>query len=202
MKHSNLKLILVIALISCAAIKSTGQTTMPKELNESTIGDQIKYIEDHTRIYENYRAIREDMFRKMNRNFTDTLQAEKSRVKSLNNLTSGLKSQTDSLNVLLDQTRVALEKATATKNNIKVLGVELNKVTYNAIMWTVIGGLILILVIGFLIFKRNLFVLLRTDKDLKELKEEFATYRQTSRIAREKVEMDYFRELQKLKKEK
>jgi len=202
MKHSNLKLILVIALISCAAIKSTGQTTMPKELNESTIGDQIKYIEDHTRIYENYRAIREDMFRKMNRNFTDTLQAEKSRVKSLNNLTSGLKSQTDSLNVLLDQTRVALEKATATKNNIKVLGVELNKVTYNAIMWTVIGGLILILGIGFLIFKRNLFVLLRTDKDLKELKEEFATYRQTSRIAREKVEMDYFRELQKLKKEK
>ncbi|MBE0666138.1 MAG: hypothetical protein IH593_00545 [Bacteroidales bacterium] len=74
--------------------------------------------------------------------------------------------------------------------------------TYNAIMWTVIGGLAFILVIGFLIFRRNLVVLLRTDKDLTELKEEFSTYRQTSRIAREKVEMDYFRELQKLKKEK
>ncbi len=202
MKYLNLKLILVLALISLTAIKALGQTTMPKELDESTIREQIKYIEEHTRIYENYRAIREDMFRKVNRNFIDTLQLEKTRVTALNNLTSDLNRKTDSLNALLDQTRVNLEEATVTKNNIKVLGLELNKVTYNAIMWTVIGGLAFILVIGFLIFRRNLVVLLRTDKDLTELKEEFSTYRQTSRIAREKVEMDYFRELQKLKKEK
>lgn len=66
-------------------------------------------------------------------------------------------------------------------------------------MWILVGGLLLLGAIGFLIFKRNLVVLLRTEKDLKELKEEFATYKQTSRIAREKVEMDLFRANQKLK---
>ena len=202
MKTLSLKHMLVFALISFTVIKATGQTTMPNELTTSTIQEQIKYIEDHTRIYENYRAIREDMFRKINRNVIDTLMTEKARITGLQLLTSDLNHKADSLNTLLDTTRINLEQAITTKNNIRVLGVELNKVTYNAIMWTVIGLLIFILVIGFLIFRRNLVVLLRTSKDLKELKDEFAAYRQTSRIAREKVEMDYFRELQKLKKEK
>ena len=66
-------------------------------------------------------------------------------------------------------------------------------------MWTILGVALLLLAIGFLIFKRNLVVLLRTEKDLKELKEEFAAYKQSSRLAREKVEMDLFRANQKLK---
>ena len=56
-----------------------------------------------------------------------------------------------------------------------------------------------VLALGFLVFKRNLTVLLRTEKDLKELKDEFAAYKQTSRLAREKLEMDNFRAIQKLK---
>jgi hypothetical protein len=182
-----------------AAVEAFGQTSMPNELTTSPIREQMKYIEEHTRIYDNFRAIREDIFQKITRNYTDTLQAEKARVLALKNLTTDLNRQTDSLNVLLNNTRANLTEMTATKNSIKVLGIELKKGAYNTVMWTLIGALTLLLIIGFLIFKRNLVVLLRTDKDLKELKEEFATYRQTSRIAREKVEMDYFRELQKLK---
>jgi hypothetical protein len=66
-------------------------------------------------------------------------------------------------------------------------------------MWTIVGGLAFLLALGFLVFKRNLTVLLRTEKDLKELKDEFAAYKQTSRLAREKLEMDNFRAIQKLK---
>jgi len=100
---------------------------------------------------------------------------------------------------LLSSTRRQLDEVTDTKNKIRVLGLEINKTAYNTIMWILVGGLILLMAIGFLIFKRNLVVLLRTEKDLKELKDEFAAYRQSSRIAREKVEMDLFRANQKLK---
>ena len=113
--------------------------------------------------------------------------------------TADLNGRTDSLNVLLTTTRQQLDKITATKNKISVLGLEINKTAYNTIMWILVGGLILLMAVGFLIFKRNLVVLLRTEKDLKELKDEFAAYRQSSRIAREKVEMDLFRANQKLK---
>jgi hypothetical protein len=199
MNHWSFKRALILSVISFTGITAIGQTGMPNELTTGTIKEQINYIQEHTRIYENYRAIREDMFRKINGNFQDTLQAEKSRINELKQLTSDLNNKTDSLNALLDTTRINLEEVTTTKNKIRVLGVEMKKGTYNTIMWTVLGSLAFILVIGFLIFRRNLVVLLRTEKDLKELKDEFAAYRQSSRIAREKVEMDLFRANQKLK---
>jgi hypothetical protein len=172
---------------------------MPDELTTATIRGQIEYVEDHTRIYDNFRAIREDIYQKLNKNIIDSLTAEKTRVEQLKGSTADLNGRTDSLNVLLASTRQQLNEVTATKNKIRILGLEINKTAYNLIMWILVGGLILLMVIGFLIFKRNLVVLLRTEKDLKELKEEFAAYKQSSRLAREKVEMDLFRANQKLK---
>lgn len=199
MNRLSFKHVLAFSVISFTAINAIGQTSMPTELTSNPIQEQINYVEKHTRIYDNFRAIREDIYQKINRNFIDTLLAEKSRVTALKNLTSNLNSKTDSLNALLNTTRIRLEEATATKNNIKVLGLEIKKGAYNTIMWTIVGGLAFLLAIGFLIFKRNLTVLLRTEKDLKELKDEFAVYKQTSRLAREKLEMDNFRAIQKLK---
>lgn len=200
MNHSNFKQILVFFVLSFTIMTAVGQT-MPSELTSSPIQEQIKYLEDHTRIYENFRAIREDMFQKINRNFMDTLSLERNRIIGLKKLTADLNSKTDSLNALLNTTRVDLEEATASKSKISVLGMNLNKSVYNSIMWTIIAGLIVLLVLGFLVFKRNLNVLVRTEKDLQELKDEFEEYRQTSRLAREKVEMENYRMLQKLKGE-
>ena len=199
MKHMNSKHVLVFTVIFFTTVKAMGQTGMPAELTSSTILEQINYVEKHTRIYDNFRAIREDIYQKVNKNFIDTLLAERSRIEALENLTSGLNGRTDSLNALLGTTRASLDDVTATKNSIKVLGLEIRKGVYNTIMWTIVGALVFILILGFLVFKRNLVVLLRTEKDLKELKEEFAAYKQSSRLAREKLEMDNFRALQKLK---
>lgn len=199
MNRLSFKHVLVFSVVFFTVIKAIGQTAMPSELTSNTIQEQINYVEKHTRIYDNFRAIREDIYQKINRNFIDTLLAEKGRVTALKNLTSDLNSKTDSLHVLLNTTRINLEAATNTKNNIRVLGLEIKKGAYNTIMWTIVGGLAFLLALGFLVFKRNLTVLLRTEKDLKELKDEFAAYKQTSRLAREKLEMDNFRAIQKLK---
>ncbi len=199
MKRMNSKHVLVFTLGFFMVVRAMGQTGMPAELTSSTILEQINYVEKHTRIYDNFRAIREDIYQKVNRNFIDTLLSERSRIEALENLTSGLNGKTDSLNALLNTTRASLNDVTTTKNSIKFLGLEIRKGVYNTIMWTIVGALVFILIFGFLVFKRNLVVLLRTEKDLKELKEEFAAYKQSSRLAREKLEMDNFRALQKLK---
>jgi hypothetical protein len=199
MKNNRFLYVLLISVFALAAKNASGQTKMPEELTTGTIREQIEYVEDHTRIYENFRAIREDIYQKLNRNILDTVTSEKNKVAEFKNLTGALNGRTDSLNVLLASTRTQLDEVTATKNKIRVLGLEINKTAYNSIMWTLLGAILLLMVIGFLIFRRNLVVLLRTEKDLKELKEEFEAYRQSSRIAREKVEMDLFRANQKLK---
>lgn len=193
------KYIVLLTVLSFTVTMAVGQTRMPDELTTSTIREQINYVTEKTRIYEDFRAIREDMYRKITGNILDTLVAEKSKVMDLKNLTSALNEKNDSLSVLLASTRGSLEDVTSTKNKISILGLEINKGAYNTILWTIVGGLLLLLVVGFLIFKRNLVVLQTNEKDLKELKEEFAAYKQSSRIAREKVEMDLFRANQKLK---
>ena len=199
MNHLHFKCILVLASMFIAVIRTNGQATLPEELTKNTIREQIKYIEGHTRIYENYRAIREDIFQKINRNVLDTLAAGKNTIAGLKNLTSNLESTNDSLKVILETTRINLGEITATKNSIRVLGMEVNKVIYNTIMWTIVITLVVALALGFTLFKRNLFVTLRTGKELKELKDEFENYRQSARIAREKMSMDHFNEMQKLK---
>jgi len=198
MKNLNCKIIIVL-VVMLVGIKANGQTTMPAELTTGSIKEQINYIEQNTRIYENYRAIREDMFRKINRNFVDSLAAGKSRIAGLNNLTSRLSNSNDSLRTLLDTTRRSLEETTRTKNSITVFGMGINKATYNSFMWVIVAILVAVLVVGFLVFKRNLYVTMKSKKEFRELKEEFESYRQSARVAREKMSMDHFNEIKKLK---
>jgi len=199
MNQFRFKYLLTFAMILMAVFNATSQTAMPEELNSSSIDGQIKYLEEKTRIYENYRAIREDMFLKINRNIRDTLNAGRNRINELNNLTSALKATYDSLNLILENTTSNLNEMTATKNSISVLGMEINKAAYNTIMWTIICVLLAVLAIGFMVFKRNLFTTIRTGKELKDLREEFETYRQTTRVSREKMQMDHFNEIKRLK---
>jgi uncharacterized membrane-anchored protein YhcB (DUF1043 family) len=88
---------------------------------------------------------------------------------------------------------------TSTKNSIKVIGLEINKLTYNKIMWTILILLVAVLLLGFLVFKRNLSTIFNTKKEFKDLKVEFETYRKTTREAREKLTMDHFNEIKRLK---
>ncbi|MCX6256264.1 MAG: hypothetical protein NTV31_17580 [Bacteroidia bacterium] len=199
MNQSQIRGVLMIVILAMAVIKVNGQTTMPDELNKNSLKDQLNYIEQRTRIYENYRAIREDMFQKIKGNVSDTLSAAKSKIAGLSIMTFTLRQTIDTLNTTLETTKTRLEEITRTKNSIRVLGLEVDKLTYNSILWTIVSGLVVILALGFLIFKRNLSVTLNTKKELRELKDEFEAYRKTSREAREKMSMDHFNELKKLK---
>jgi len=190
---------LMIVMTLAATIRLSGQTPVPDELYKNTLNDQLKYLQDKTRIYENYRAIREDMFQVIKKNAIDSLSASKIKVAGLTSLRNRLNKTIDSLNVALDSTKIQLNEMTTSKNSIRLLGIEVNKITYNSIMWILVAGLIALLVMGFLAFKRNVLVTSNTRNELKDLKDEFEAYRKSSREAREKMSMEHFNELKKLR---
>jgi chaperonin cofactor prefoldin len=177
----------------------TGQAAMPDVLIKSNLKDQLNYLEEHTRIYDSYRAIREDMFQKLKVNISDTLNKTNSKIAGLNKTKSVLNLTIDTLRTNLESTKSRLEEMTRTKDSIRVIGIEVNKLAYNRVMWTIVAGLVAALLIGFLIFKRNLSTIFNTKTEFKELKDEFETYRKTSREAREKLTMDHFNEIRRLK---
>jgi hypothetical protein len=105
----------------------------------------------------------------------------------------------DSLTAGLTGTQTQLDEAVRTKNSIRIIGINVNKVTYNSLMWIIVAGLVALLAIGFLIFKRNMVVTLNTKKELADLRTEFEAYRQKSRLEREKMSIDHFNEIKRLK---
>jgi hypothetical protein len=199
MKQLQIRCILVLTVAVITVMNVTGQAAMPDVLIKSNLKDQLNYLEEHTRIYDSYRAIREDMFQKLKVNVHDTLFLIYGRISGLNKTKSALNMTIDTLRKSLETTKANLDEMTRTKNSIRVIGLEINKSTYNRSMWTILAVLVAALVLGFLIFKRNLSIIFNTKKEFQELKDEFEAYRKTSREAREKLTMDHFNEIKRLK---
>jgi hypothetical protein len=175
------------------------QISIPEVLFKGTLTEQMNYLEEKTRIYEDYRAIREDMFQLVKKNVADSLLKDRNKIIELTALKNSLNTRIDSLNNSLSDTKDQLKETTRTKNSISVIGIELNKVTYNSVIIIIIGSLIFLLVAGFLIFKRNMVITLKTKEELAELKMQFEEYRTKTRLDREKASMDHFNEIKKLK---
>lgn len=199
MKYLQCRFIMIIVLLVLIFNKSSSQRPLPDELLTNTIEEQIEYLEERTRIYENYRAIREDMFQKINSNIIDSLLAYKKEIKGLNNSMSTLSIANDSLNNALEETRSSLQEVSRTKNEISLMGLEINKIIYNSIMLIIIAVLLILLITGYILFKTTRAVTIRTKDELKDLKNEFEEYRQSSRRAREKMTIDHFNEIKRLK---
>ena len=200
MKQLQIRITLILAVLIITVIKVGGQTTgMPDVFKDSSLKDQLNYLDEHTRIYDNYRAIREDMFQKLKKNVSDSLSLTSSKIGGLNKTKSLLNQTIDSLRKNLESTKTSLDEVTTSKNDISVLGVDVNKMTYNKLMWSILAILLAALIIGFLIFKRNLTSISNTKNEYQELKNEFEAYRKTSREAREKLTMDHFNEIKRIK---
>ncbi len=186
-------------ILAAAAGRGFCQTAIPEVLENGTLKDQMTYLEEKTRIYEYYRAIREDMFQIIKRNAVDSLIRAQGQISILAGMNRNLVARIDTLTADVSDLETRLDEAIKTKESIRILGMNINKNAYNSIMWIIVAALLATLGLGFVIFRTNLSSMLRTKKELEDVKTEYDTYRQKKRIEIEKMGMDHFNELRKLK---
>ena len=198
-EYTGIRLVLLFALMTIFPLIAESQATMPETLLNGSLKEQMDYIQDKTRIYEEYRAVREDMFQKIKTNSIDSLNKAKAEISSLKLTARERNTTIDSLNTSIETVKTDLESMAKTKNSINLLGIEINKTAYNAFMWTLIAVLAGLLAVGFLAYKRNHTVTAQTKKEIEEIKKEFEAYRKASREAREKMSMAHFNEIKKLR---
>lgn len=189
-------------LVTVGLSDSWSQQTMPEVMDTGTLEEQLNFMHDRFLIYENYRAIREDVFQKIRRNAMDSLSAAKDNIEELDRLLNGSYKEVDSLNRDLTKTQEDLDQAINNKNSLTFLGIKMNKALYNTIMWSVIIALGVILILVFLSYSRNRTITVQTHKDLEEIREEFDEYRKTSRERYEKLVVSHHNEVRRLKESK
>ncbi len=199
MDKSFLRFLIVTATLFLSVTRSDCQTLLPEVLQNGTLSEQLDYLEEKTRIYEDYRAIREDMFQAISKNAKDSLSAVRDKIREYISETSSLNTKIDSLSISLNSTKEELREMTRTKNSISFLGINLNKYVYNTLMLIIIGILGFLLVTGFLAFRRNLSIISNIKKELDDLKDEFEAYRKKARMEREKMSLEHFNEIKRLK---
>ena len=194
---------IIIFLNALVLISFTGFGQITQRVLEvmdtATIDRQLEYIKEKTNVYNGFRAVHEDIFKKLSKNALDTVIAEKEVITNLSDKLHDRSATIDSLNVSLNETKVMLGSATDTKNKLTFLGIEMDKGLYYSIVYTIIIVLIILLIMGYLIFKRNLSSIRSTKKDLEEIKNEFEEYRRTSRERHEVLVLNHFNEIKKLK---
>jgi hypothetical protein len=199
MSKSIVKLSVLIAVLLAVGTRIYSQNEMPDVFKQEPIPEQLKYLEEHTRIYENFRAVREDIFQKFSKNTIDTLSKSTARINALISRNRILSNRIDSLKKAQESFNTELKEVTRTKESISVLGLEINKKTYNSFMWTILAALVMLLLIGYFTFRQNRAITLRTKKDLSELMDEYEKYKKKTRLEREKMTIDHFNEIKKLR---
>lgn len=193
-------IIVFMCLLWCGLLPLIAQYSMPRELDTASVRSQLDYIEERTRIYNDFRAVREDIFQKMKANVLDTLVQTKSEIKELNRTLQERNQQITSLNSELESTRDERDNAIRNRDSLSILGIQMNKAVYNSIMWFIVLGLAILAVLLFLLFRRSHTVTAQTKNELEKTLEEFEEYRKNSREKYEKMVVNHHNEIIKLKR--
>lgn len=196
-----IELLLTIAVLLFAATGnlSAAGTEEKTVVDTGTISQQFKFIVNKSTRYNDYRAIRVVWFNKLQSHVIDTLTNLKSDLKSSQLQIRSQSNEIDSLNAQLIETQEKLDKSTLEKNSISIFGILMPKNAYNSIVWLLIAGLIVLLSILFVAYKRSHVITIRTKHELLETKEEFENHRKRAREREEKMARKHLDELLKYK---
>jgi hypothetical protein len=197
--RSMLTLILIhFSVIYCVQ----AQNRTLEVLDSATLQQQMDHLRDRINIYNGYRAVRDDIFLKMMQNALDSLRTSKTEISQLRSTLESERTDMAALEETLQQTTEDRDQAIKNKNSLSFLGIQMNKVFYNSIMWTTVLVLAVLLIILFMLYKRSFVVNRQTRRDLEETKEEFESYRQQSRERYEKLVVQHHKEILKLQGKK
>ena len=193
--------ILAIFCLSMVSVQSlNAQYVTPAILDTASLESQLTYIQERTRIYNDFRAIREDIFLKMKGNALDSLNEAKLEIATLNSRLTERNFQIETLNSDLGRAKNERDEAIRNKDSFSFLGMQLNKILYNTIVWFIILGLALLSVSLFLLYKRTRIVTVQTKKEFDEIQNEFGAHKKSSREKYEKLVVSHHSEIMKLKR--
>ncbi len=127
-----------------------------------------------------YKVIDLVKYQSLKTNILDSIKNSKKIISEKENLLTSERSNLQKLNASLNKTKVKLDVALQKENTISLLGVQLDKVTYNLILWFII--ITLAICLSFFVFKftRSNVLTKTAQENLTSVEEEFEDHRKKS----------------------
>lgn len=169
-------------------------------LDTAKVKEQFNYVIRKAQKYNDYRVIKSTQIFSLRRHVFDTIDGLKSDLRISKQQVSAQAKKIDSLNAALVSTKDELTQVIKARDSISFVGLTVHKTAYNALMWGITGGLLILLSVFFILFKRSNSISSKFKIDIEELKEELHTNRKRAREREEKVVRKLHDEINRFKK--
>ena len=203
------RILLIVAFLFVANqqfAQSTEEEDDKLSLDEGPISNQFDYILKRSGNYRadgvKYEVVKETNLFKIRKNVLDSISVMNKKTGELKSTIAEHETTITSLNKKLEETTTNLSSVTEEKDSMSFIGIPVSKGTYNFILWTIIGGLFLLL--GLFIFRfRNSNILTQEAKqNLSELELEYEDHRRRALEREQKISRQLQDEINKQKKTK
>lgn len=201
-----LLILLALFAINLGNAQEQEATTQQLSLDKGPITSQFDYIYKKSGNYradgKRYEVVRIISLDKLRKNVLDSLNANSKKAAELNATISGHEATIASLNKKLDETTNSLSSVTEEKDSMSFLGVLVSKITYNLILWTIIGSLLLFFLLFVYKFRRSNTLTQEAKTALSEVEVEYEDHRRRALEREQKISRQLQDEINKYKKSK
>lgn len=142
-------------LIFTAILLTTTSFAQETVVSDISINGQFETILRISTNYKGYKVINKEKFLQLKQNVLDSIKTSQNLVTQKNRLLKADKQIIKRTQDLLNKTQLELSATVLKEDSISFLGMQLSKVSYNIILWTLILSLISALVYVILIFLKN-----------------------------------------------
>lgn len=202
MKH--LRALLTLALLIPLVTLTAQEDNTPVSGNQS-LKEQFEELERKSTNYRSgngvpYEVIKLSGLNELKANIFDTISTANKTIKDLSATITANTSEIESLNSKLQETTNKLNEVTEEKDSISFFGALISKGTYNFILWSIIFGLLLLLLFFIYRFRNSNFLTQQAKSALAELEEEYENHRRRALEREQKISRQLQDELNKQKK--
>lgn len=193
--------VILLVTLSLQTIKAQTETETEEKLslNSGTIDNQFEYLIRKSGKYQEYKVVKKTWLFTLKSHVADTL---KSVHKDLSDTQAIVKTQAgeiESLKSNLANTETTLNATNDEKDNISLFGIQTSKASYKVLMWSIIGGLLALLLLFIYKFKGSNSATKDAKRKLEEVETEFEDHRRTALEREQKVRRQLQDELNKQK---
>ncbi len=171
--------------------------------NEGSIKDQFDYVISKSYTYKGngkvYKNVQRHWLTELQANTLDSLNVLEKSLADSNATIATQTTEIDNLKAELTQTKTTLSNSNAEKDMISLFGASMSKTSYNLILWSIIGGLTLLLLVFIVRFKGSNSATKEAKRKLEEVETEFEDHRRVALEREQKVRRQLQDEINKNK---
>lgn len=173
------KTLLFFALLTCISFFAQ-QTTPDTPQEDTSLKGQFDKIYRISTTYQVYKVIDKEKFLKLKKNVLDSLQDAKELILEKENLLKIERENIKKTKEVLAKTKEDLETSNLKENSISLFGIQLSKITYNLVLWSIIVISLLALIYFIYKFSRSNVLTKQAQNNLIDVEQEFELHRKKS----------------------